>query len=223
MGTTTRSFTAALLSLPLALSVAAPAMAEAPTKYKASGTFADAGGWIVGPVDGLQGNVHFFQLDARTSQEGTSGGGFIDSFACPDGITNPFPDDGSEELLCDPMAYFELQSESLTFTVNKKATAAGVNGTFALVGWDCDDETGECWPGEPVGTLAVDLELTATGGATVSRGTERFRDPETGQSYRVRWTQRTSFAAVSGTVGGADVSDAWGNLGTFRFRSMEKM
>jgi hypothetical protein len=219
--TTTRSVAAALLSLPLLLSLSAPAQAAPPVKYSASGSFAQSGGVLLGAVEGLDGNVHLVQLSAQQSEDGTFGDGYVDSYACPDGITEPYDEETDEEL-CEYVGYHELWSEDVTLTTGKKMESANINGMFDIVSWECSEDEEECWQ-TVLGSLWVDVDLTATAKAATYRQTERYRDPETKYSYMGRWTQKASPATVSGTVGGAELVDTWGYLGTFTFRSMEKI
>jgi hypothetical protein len=225
MRTTARSATAALLSVPLVLSLSAPALAAPPVKYSASGSFAQAGGFLLGAVEGVEGNVHMVMVGAQQSEDGIFGGGYIDSYLCPEGVTNPYPDDPDApegEWLCEPAGSFELWSENVTFTTDKKVTSASINGMFDLVWWECGEFEEEC-SRIVMGSLWADLDLTATGKAATYRYKESYRDPETGFSYKGMSTEKSSPAEVTGTVGGAELTDAMGYLGTFRFRSMEKM
>lgn len=176
---------------------------------------------MLGAVEGLDGNVHLVQLGAQQSEEGTFGGGYVDSFSCPEGVTDPF-DEETGELFCEPVGFNELWSESVVLTTGKKMASANISGMFDVVWWECDEYAEECWP-IVLSSLWVDVDLTATGKAATYRYTESYREPETKMSYKGRSTERSSPAAVDGTVGGSELVDAWGYLGTFTFRAMEKM
>ncbi|GAA5162502.1 hypothetical protein [Ornithinimicrobium tianjinense] len=219
MRTIARTLTAALVALPVAAAASAPAVAAAPERFSVSGESVDVQGTLLGDLDGLGGNVHLVGISAQeTSGEGSMTWGSVDSYTCADGVTMPW-DPETGELLCAPAGWAEL-SGPLTVDTDKKLTAATVAGDLTISTWTCDDE--ECWS-EELGTLAVDLLVSGTGGTLTERSSQTYQDPTTGERYRGTMRSTTRQGEVGGTLGGHPVIDAWASFGRFSFSSTYKL
>lgn len=222
MRTTTRTLSAALLTLPLVAGAAAPALAAPPMRYSESGDHVEAGGLLLGEIPGFEGNVHFVGMFTDATQGGSYGYGYLDSWSCDDGVTVPYDPETGEEL-CDFAGFSDLESMDANLTVGKKLVNGGLSGTFTSVTWECDEETGECQLVEGP-SLYVDVDITsASTKAATYRSTESFRDPATGYSYRGTMTQKYTQGEATGTVGGQELVDGYGLVGTFTFTAMEKL
>lgn len=214
-----RTITATLVAIPLAATLATPSMAAPPTKYTEQGDHVEASGTLLGTLEGLEGNVHLISISGDRNQDGAWGYGSVESYACPAGVTDPWSDE--DNPVCDSVGWSELESDDLRITIAKKLATGTVNGTFTPVTWDCDEV--DCWPTYGP-ALDVALKVTSTAKkATTYRSTEFYRDPDTGAMYRGTLVQHSTLGDASGTVGGAQLTNAWGLVGTFTFRAMEKV
>lgn len=220
MRTTTRTLTTALLAAPLVAGAAVPATAAPPMRYTDSGTHVEASGQLLGEVDGLDGNVHQVFVTADESDDGTYGYGYVDSWACDDGVTQPYDPETGEER-CDYVGFVELESFDAEIEVGKRLTSGVLTGMYSSVVWDCDEV--ECWP--VPGDASFDVDVTVTADSTkpaTARFMETYRDPATGYSYRGTRTQKFTTGTATGTVGSENLVDGWGLVGTYTFRAMEK-
>ncbi|SOC51251.1 hypothetical protein [Ornithinimicrobium cerasi] len=219
MRTTTRTLSAALLTVPLVAGATAPALAAPPERYSASGEYVDAGGLIVGELDGVDGNLHYISVQGSQTKDGSSSGGFLESWSCEDGVTQPWDPETGEEL-CDFIGFTNLYSPDATFVIGKKLVNGSISGTFYdVLGWECDDVEEECTP--VYGDVSLDVDLRITSESTkvaTSRSTQSFRDPVSGFSYRGTSTERYTQGAATGTVDGQELVDGYGRVGTYTFK-----
>jgi hypothetical protein len=192
-------------------------------RYTDSGQSVDAGGFIVGELDGFDGNVHFVNVSGIQSRDGSDGSGFLESWSCDDGVTQPWDPETGEEV-CELIGLTELHSPDASVVIGKKLVNGSVSGTFyEVVGWQCDDEMQECGPVYGDSSLTVDIHvISGSTKAATSRSTQTYRDPETGFSYRGTMSEKYTQGLITGTVGGEELVDGYGRVGSYTFTEMLK-
>ncbi|MDO5740095.1 MAG: hypothetical protein Q4P07_08095 [Ornithinimicrobium sp.] len=207
---TTRTLTAALLAVPLVVGMVLPSSAATSVRIKQSGkiiAFAIEGPETSDTVPGnyWSGNVDVMGKDAM---------GYLATFECADGAI-PWEDEG-----CDYLGDVWLEGSGLSVTTAKgKNGATKVSGVVNAYSSSYDEETGEEDYAE-LGELTLQATLSTYGKSIRSTESSSFNDPNTGESYRYRWSQTFKNANVTGTLDGSSI-DGDGIVGSYR--GMQRM
>jgi hypothetical protein len=201
-----RIIIAALATVPITAALAAPALAAPPDIRVEEGSRTVITDIIYGQIEGREGNVHELGLVVH-ALDGQHATGFLDSYACPDGVESPF------DPSCEVTMWTSISDGDFVATHLSSAT---VVGDLGLLLWKCDDSGCTRVPG---GSLSVDLSFTAVGDAVRSHDTEVLRYP--GVRFVNIDGRHIQDGAVTGAVGGADVNNPFAFTETFRFRAIE--
>ncbi|SOC51249.1 hypothetical protein [Ornithinimicrobium cerasi] len=208
---TTRTTVTSLLAVPLTAALAGPALAAPPDLRAEDGSRTVIGNIIYGQIEGRAGNIHELAL-AVHDVDGQHATGFLDSYACPDGVESPF------DPSCEVTMWTSIRDGDFVATQAKDLSSATVVGDLGLLAWTCDD-TG-C-SREPAGTISVDLSFTAVGDSVRSHETVVLRYP--GARFVNIFGRHTQEGTASGIVGGAEVTHPFAFTETFRFRAVERV
>lgn len=211
--TSKRIIIAALATVPITAALAAPALAAPPDIRVEEGSRTVITDIIYGQIEGREGNVHELGLVVH-DLDGQHATGFLDSYACPDGVESPF------DPSCEVTMWTSISDGDFVATQAKDLSSATVVGDLGLLLWKCDDSGCTRVPG---GSLSVDLSFTAVGDAVRSHDTEVLRYP--GVRFVNIDGRHIQGGTVTGTVGGAkvDTTSSGDFTETFRFRAVERI
>jgi hypothetical protein len=191
-----------------------PALAASMFFSKSSGTVASVSFLEVGEEAGVEGNYHFWDLQAEDLGRGRAQVfGNVFDVQCEAGVDPYLPGwEGAEPDPsggCDVVGFRYVEGSTVSLSIDRKLSSARLTGTVNV--YIEDSPT-------PVATT-VDLTWTAVGDTSTSRESGRYTDSYGTYSYRYTFTGRN--AAVSGSIGSTTVGDedgevVYGQLGKYR-------
>lgn len=136
MRRSTRSALALLLALPMAAS-AMTANAAPPSRYSYSADRIEAGGLVLGQLDGFTGNVHFLNISGDRTNDISVGFGSLESYTCPEGVTSPWNSATRSRIAethRDPATGTSWRGTT-NQTMRSGSSAGTVNGVSVDNGW----------------------------------------------------------------------------------------